>query len=321
VRISGPGGLLLVAVLIATSVAEAREFRLGLITPPRHAWTLSAVAFGEALEQATEGRHSVVVYPSQQLGNEAQILQQLQTGAVDMAFLTLAEVSNRVPDFGAFYAPFLVADIEGVVELLRSEKAQTMLDRLPQTIGVVGIGYGTAGMRQVLSRSSIDSVDDLRGKKLRITPFAPIRDFYQLLGAAPTPMPLASVYDALANGQVDAIDMDMESIIKLRYYELADTIIVSNHMGFPMVGLVSARVWVRLDEEDRLMVQALMRAELDRLLDNYVDEEKVFEARLRETDVTILDVGPEFFGNAPERWDAIWQQKSPALEVLRDHDR
>jgi len=41
-----------------------------------------------------------------------------------------------------------------------------------------------------------------------ITPFEPILDFHSALGAAPTPMPLPAVYEALANGQVDAIDMD-----------------------------------------------------------------------------------------------------------------
>ena len=97
---------ILIATFSVAAQAEAREFRLGLVTPPGHAWSLSAVSFGKALAEASDGRHSVTVYPSQQLGNEAQLLQQLQTGAVDMAFLTVAEVSNRVADFGAFYAPY-----------------------------------------------------------------------------------------------------------------------------------------------------------------------------------------------------------------------
>jgi len=192
--------LAVVAALTLSSQAEAREFRLGLITPPSHAWSTSAAAFGTALSKASKGRHSVTVFPSQQLGNEAQILQQLQTGAVDMAFLTVAEISNRVPDFGAFYAPYLVRDISGAAALLRSEEALSLLDQLPRRIGVFGMGYGMAGMRQILTRDKTTALTDLRGQKLRITPFAPIRDFYQLIGAAPTPMPLGSVYDALANG-------------------------------------------------------------------------------------------------------------------------
>lgn len=74
-------------------------------------------------------------------------------------------------------------------------------------VGVVGMGYGMAGLRQIVARGEVNSAADLAGKKLRITPFAPILDFYNAVGAAPTPMPLPAVYDALANGQVDAIDV------------------------------------------------------------------------------------------------------------------
>ena len=235
-----------------------------------------------------------------------------------MAFLTVAEVSNRVPDFGAFYAPYLVPDIEGAAQLLRSEEALSLLDQLPRRIGVFGMGYGMAGMRQILTRDETTALIDLRGQKLRITPFAPIRDFYQLVGAAPTPMPLGSVYDALANGQVDAIDMDLELIVKLRYHELADTTVLSNHMMFPMVGLVSARVWVRLDEEEQVLIRKLMHAELDAVIDFYMAGEEGFEQDLRETDVNVVEVDREFFGTVVDDWDEKWRERAPALKLLRD---
>src|SRR6056297_3438233 len=195
-----------------TTATVAKEFRLGLITPPPHIWTKAAEAFGAELSEKSDGAHEVTVFPARQLGNEAEMLQQLQTGALDMAFMTVAEVSNRAPDFGAFYAPFLVKDIDHAARILRSDVAQGMLDELPEQIGVVGLGYGMAGLRQIVSRGDVDEAADLAGLKIRITPFTPILDFYNALGTAPTPMPLPDVYDALANGQVDAIDMDAELI-------------------------------------------------------------------------------------------------------------
>ena len=309
--------LLILFGVIAVSDLPAREYRLGLITPATHIWTKSAESFGAALHEATGGRHSLTVYPAQQLGNEAQILQQLQTGAVDMAFLTAAEVSNRVPDFGAFYAPYLVDDIAGAAQLLGSDSALSLLEQLPREIGVVGIAYGMGGMRQILTRQEAATAADLQGRKIRITPFAPIRDFYQLLGAAPTPMPLGSVYDALANGQVDAIDMDLELIVKLRYHELADTVLLSDHMMFPMVGLISARVWVRLDETEQELIRRLMSAELDRLVTAYVDEERQYLQQLETSDVRIVRIDREFFGDTVDEWDSIWARQAPVLNELR----
>ena len=151
------------------------------------------------------------------------------------AILTAAEVSNRVPEFGALYTPYLARNIEQAALVLRGRVAASLLDLLPEEIGVIGLCYGMAGLRQILSTIPVTSLADIQGRKLRITPFEPIRDFYKLAGVAPTPMPLASVYDALANGQIDMLDMDLELILKLKYHELSDTLVISNHIMFPSV--------------------------------------------------------------------------------------
>lgn len=302
---------------LGSGMVQATEYRLGLITPPPHIWTKAATAFGEDLSAETDGAHSVAVFPSRQLGNEAQMMQLLQSGALDMAFLTIAEVSNRVPDFGAFYAPYLVADIQGAGALLKSSAALELLGLLPRKTGVVGIAYGMAGLRQIVSRDAVGSAEDLVGKKLRITPFEPIKDFYNALGAAPTPMPLPAVYDALANGQVDAIDMDLELIWKLKYYEHAETILVSNHMMFPMVGLVSAKVWAGLSENDRALIRRLMKKHLDGVIDSYLELEPEFLSEVEKTGKTVIEVGPDFFGEAAMKWEEIWGAKAPALEAIR----
>lgn len=308
-----------VAVLTAltTTAAVAEDFRLGLITPPPHVWTKAAGAFGEELAAASGGAHSVTVFPARQLGNEAEMLQQLQTGALDMAFMTIAEISNRAPDFGAFYAPYLAKDISHAGRILRSDTAKGLLDQLPAEVGVVGTGYGMAGLRQIVSRGEVNSAADLRGLKLRITPFDPILDFYNAIGAAPTPMPLPSVYDALANGQVDAIDMDAELIWALKYYDHADTIIQSDHMMFPMVGLVSGRVWAGLSEEDRTLIGELMAKHVDSTIDSYVEKEQPWLDQIKGTGKNFVKVDETFFADAVDQWNASWSERSKALDSLR----
>ena len=87
--------LLIAAGFAAATTASAKEMRLGLIVPVTHQWSQAAVAMGEELKQKSNGKYSVTIFPAGQLGNEAQMLQQLQTGALDMAFMTVAEVTNR----------------------------------------------------------------------------------------------------------------------------------------------------------------------------------------------------------------------------------
>ncbi|WP_253451648.1 TRAP transporter substrate-binding protein [Halomonas sp. Y3] len=306
------------SLALGATTAQARDFRLGLITPPQHLWSTEAVAFAESLHERSGGEHSVSVYPAQQLGNEAQMVQQLQTGALDMAFLTIAEISNRIPDFGALYAPYLVDGVDHAAALLRSDTAAELLELMPAEVGLVGLGYGMVGMRQVLSRAPIESQADMRGQRLRITPFEPIRDFYTATGAAPAPMPLLEVYDALANGQVDAIDMDFDSILILKFHEQAPNLLISNHMMFPMVGVVSGRVWRELSAEDRELIETTMAEHLENVLSGFQAMDAAQEKEIRELDLNIVEADAAFFSDAIAEWEATWGDKAPRLTMLRE---
>jgi tripartite ATP-independent transporter DctP family solute receptor len=310
-------GVLACCVALSPDAALADRFRMGLPTPPGHIWTIEATAFAASLEQRTQGKHSVAVFPAGQLGNDAQMLQQLQTGALDMAFMPTAEIANRIPEFGALYAPYLAKDVAAAAELLASAEARGLLQQLPARIGVVGIGYSIGGMRQIVSRDQVRSTDDLRGRKLRITPLDPVKDFYMLVGAAPIPLPIGSVYDALANGQIDAIDMDLENTWKQKYYELSKTVVLSNHMMFPMIGLVSAARWRAFDPELRAAVSELMTQHFERIAASYVEAEAQYVTELRNAGVDVREVGPEFFGAALQQWEGKWQQRASVLVQLR----
>jgi TRAP-type C4-dicarboxylate transport system substrate-binding protein len=157
----------------------------------------------------------------------------------------------------------------------------------------------------------------LRGLKLRITPLEPIRDFYLLLGAAPIPLPIGSVYDAFANGQIDAIDMDMENTWKQRYFTLGETVILSNHMMFPMIGLVSGVRWRTLAPEMRERISTLMSERFDSIAATYVQAEVEYETQLRDAGIEVRAVGPEFFEAAVAQWEEKWQDRAPILGDLR----
>jgi TRAP-type C4-dicarboxylate transport system substrate-binding protein len=290
---------------------------MGVPTAPSHVWTIEANAFAANFAERTGGAHSIAVFPAGQLGNDAQMLQQLQTGALDMAFMPIAEITNRIPELGALYAPYLATDVAAAARLLATDEARGLLDQLPARIGVVGIGYSLAGMRQIISRAPVHSLADLRGRKLRITPLDPIRDFYVIAGAAPIPLPLGSVYDALANGQIDAVDMDLENIWKQNYYDLAETVILSNHMMFPMVGLVSAAKWRTLEPELKATITELMTQHFERIAVTYIEAEREYEAELEAAGIEVLPVGPEFFGPALAEWEESWRPKAPVLVRLR----
>ena len=130
-------------------------------------------------------------------------------------------------------------------------------------------------------------------------------------------MPVGQGHDALANGQVDAIDMDAELIWVLKYYEQADTLVQSDHMMFPMVGLVSGRVWAQMSEEDRDMIGTLMAKHVDSTIDSYIANEQDWLDQVRDTGTQYVEVDQSFFGDAVSEWNTIWTEKTSMLEPLR----
>lgn len=304
--------------LASTASVTAKEYRVGTIVPAGHLWNKAATSMGEKLKERSNGEVTVSLFPAGQLGDESQMVQQLQTGALDMAFLTIADVSNRVPEFGALYAPFLVDNVSQANEILSGPTAQGLLELLPKKMGVVGVDYGIATMREMMSTQPVETIDDLEGKKMRITPFKPFRDFYTILEIAPTPMPLPDVYDALANGQVDAIDIDPELILNFKLYDRAPHLLLTNHAMFPMVGLVSGRVWAGMSEEERDMVATAMRESLAELRQQYAEAEPEMIEEIRATGIEVKPVGPEFFPGVVEKWEAMWSEQKPTIDALRE---
>jgi len=313
-----------VAMMTATVLpggvtAQETNFRVGLITPPVHVWNKEVDAMGVTLGEMTDGRMGVTQFPSGQLGNEATMLQQLQTGALDMAWLTTAGLTLRVPDMSALHAPFLIDNIEDAAKILRSDEAREILNALPAATGTVGLCYAMTGMRQVMAKDPITSIEDLDGLRFRITPAPPIQTFFEMFGAAPAPMPLTQVYDSLANGQIDAIDMDFESILNFGYHDHAKHMLETNHQMFAMVALISGRVWAGLSDEDKVIIQEAAQKHCDQTIDQFVSGEAGKLERLQAIEgLTIQEsVGPEFFGDIVERWDTEWSEQTPYVERLR----
>lgn len=297
------------------ALAAGTTLRIGLITPPAHQWSKSAQGLADRLAEKSGGAVALSVLPAGQLGSESQMLQQLQTGALDMAFLTIGEFANRDADYGALLAPYLVRNIAGARELLAKPTAGELLEKT-RTLGLVGLGFGLAGMRQTLLRKPAATGADLAGRKIRALPLPQEMDFWTRIGATPTPLPLPALYDALSNGQIDGMQIDFEGTWNSRYFDLAQEMLASNHMIFPMVAVASARRWKTLPEDSRALVSAEVQAALSEILNAYDGLDAAYRGKIEAAGFAVHDVGADFFGPAIAGWYDAWRIKTPVLTKL-----
>lgn len=311
------GAALSLATPSLVRAQETRTLRLGIVTPPGHPWNNAALKVGEALKAETNGRLSISVFPAGQLGNEAAMLQQMQSGALDLGWIMTAELGSRIPAVAAINAPWVVDSTAKVAKLVREPVAMKLLDVLPAETGTVGLAWGITTMRVVFSAKEIAGLDDINGMKLRINTTPAYRDFYQLLGAAPTPIPTPAVFDAMSNGQVDGLEADLDFSWNQRFDKVSKTMLKMNAIFMPCVALASGRVRQTLPEADREIIARLTKSALDEQIDATVANEPALLEKFAGAGIPIKDVTVADAGRIIAEYDKIWLPKAPVLAELR----
>ena len=310
-------GVTLPLALPTLSLAQAKEIRLGIITPVGHSWNKAALLLGEKLKEATNGRLTMTVFHSGQLGNESAMMQQLQSGALDMGFIQAAELGSRVPHIAAINAPYLVRSTPAVAKFVRHPEVLKLFDVLPSTTGTIGLGWGITGMRAIFSSRDLKSLADIKGMKLRINPTPVYRDFYQLLGAAPTPIPTPQVFDAMSNGQVDGLEADLEFSWNQRFDKVSKVILQMNALFMPFAAVVSGRVWQTFSASDRDLITKTVKEVLDIQMDGIVSTEPGLVESFRKAPIPIRQVSVNDTDAVIAAFDKIWLPQSPVIANLR----
>jgi TRAP-type C4-dicarboxylate transport system substrate-binding protein len=290
---------------------------LGIITPVGHSWNKAALLLGEKLKEATNGRLTMTVFHSGQLGNESAMMQQLQSGALDMGFIQAAELGSRVPHIAAINAPYLVRSTPAVAKFVRHPEVLKLFDVLPSTTGTIGLGWGITGMRAIFSSRDLKSLADIKGMKLRINPTPVYRDFYQLLGAAPTPIPTPQVFDAMSNGQVDGLEADLEFSWNQRFDKVSKVILQMNALFMPFAAVVSGRVWQTFSASDRDLITKTVKEVLDIQIDGIVSTEPGLVESFRKAPIPIRQVAVNDTDAVIAAFDKIWLPQSPVIANLR----
>lgn len=307
------------AILSAPSIVRAQEsrtLRLGITTPPGHPWNNAALKVGEMLKAESNGRLELAVFPANQLGTEAAMMQQMQAGSLDLGWIMTAELGSRIPSIAAINAPWVVDSTAKVAKLVREPIAMDLLKVLPAETGTIGLAWGITTMRVVFTAKEISGLEDINGMKLRINTTPAYKDFYELLGAAPTPIPTPAVFDAMSNGQVDGLEADLDFSWNQRFDKVSKTMLKMNAIFMPCVALASGRVWQAMPEADRELITRLTKTALDEQIDAIVaNEAKLLEEFGKA--ITIKDVQVADAGKIIDAYDKIWLPKAPILADLR----
>jgi len=217
--------------------------------------TVKAVqAMSELLAQKTNGRLSIKVYASGQLGSERDTLEITIFGGLDLNRVNAAPLNSIAPLTIVPCLPFLFENEAHLHLALDGAPGQTVLDSL-QDHGLVGLCYYDSGMRSFYNtKRPIRTPDDMRGMKFRVQNSDVYVSMINALGADATPMYLGEVYQSLVQGVIDGAENNWPSYQAGRHFEVAQYYSLTRHVMAPEILVMSLHRWRSLSDADQTAV-------------------------------------------------------------------
>ncbi len=264
--------VLMLAVLTAVSFSDAAagslEIKLGVVTKPGSAQNIVAETFKELIEAQTDRSIQVRIYHSKSIGNETEILQQVQMNTIQMAIVTGGPFDTFDPIVRVINYPFLFKDHRQADEILDGPLGEEILKSL-ETSGFKGLCFSENGFRNLTnSKRAVRRPEDIRGLKIRVMSSALHKAIWQALGANPTPMPWP-IYTELEQGVIDGQENPLWVMEVYKLYEIQKYMTLTRHVYSPHISVASLLWWKKLDDKTRdLIMQNIRRAAVSQRRDN-----------------------------------------------------
>jgi tripartite ATP-independent transporter DctP family solute receptor len=238
----------------------------------------AVISMGKKLEKATNGRLSIQMYPSMQLGGEKEAIEQAQVGALQLARVSVGALGPVIPDLNVFNLPFLFRNTAHMEKVIDGEIGQELLDKVtnnPKT-HLVGLCWMDAGARNMYdTKRSIKSIADLKGMKVRVMGNPMFVDMMNALGANGVPMGYDQVFNALQTGVVDGAENNPPSYVFDNHYQVAKHYTLTEHLIVPEMLVFSRKTWDSLSKDDQALIKKFAR-------EAQLEERKLWEAKEKD---------------------------------------
>jgi TRAP-type transport system periplasmic protein len=216
------------------------DFKLGVNTPENHPLTLRLIEAAKEAGSRSSGRLNVTVFPNSQLGGDPEMLSQLRAGGIDLLAAPSMTLSTLVPLSGLPSVGFAFQSYDQVWAAMDGGVGDVVRDAIAKT-GIVPMKkMWDNGFRQITSSSSrqLNSVDDLKGFKIRVPVTALLTSLFSGLGALPSSISYSELYSALQTHIVEGQENPLAQVSTGKLYEVQKYCALSNHCwsGYWVIG-------------------------------------------------------------------------------------
>lgn len=260
------------------------------------------------MEEISDGKVRMDIYPSSVLGSEVQCIEQLRNGSLAMTKTSAASIENFVPEMSVFGLPYLFRSEDHYWAVLNGDIGKELLQKGNKQ-SLLGLCYYDAGSRNFYTKDTpIRTPEDLTGLKIRVMNSPTAVEMVERLGASAVPIAWGELYTALAQGTVDGAENNPPSFTTNKHYEVCKHFSLDAHTLIPDMLLMSTKIWNTLDPQIQGWVQqaADESSEFQRKLWREKTTESLQQAQTEG--VTVYDVDKNLFA----------EKVQPMYEELKD---
>ena len=275
---------------------DSITLKLGFSTNEEDPRALGAKQFKEDVESKTNGAVTVELYPSGQLGGDADLINSiaLDSGTVDIIITDASNFATYEPKMGISALPFQFADFEEAWAFMDSDiEAEAEAGLIPQNMRV--LAHYCNGFRCVTnSKGPVNSPADMKGMLIRTPENPVIMATMTAMGANPQPLAFNELYQALNQGAYDAQENPIPVIYNNNLYEVQAYLSVTNHIYSGMCFTIAESTWNKLSADQQAIVSeaAKASADYDRELNKQMTDDLVSSLEAAGMKINNPDLAP-----------------------------
>ncbi len=260
--------------------------------------------FGELVaskvDEITGGQLTIDYHPNGDLGGDADLLRQEQSGDIDIVVCQTAPAVSFIPELAVFDLPMVFATYSGdQIDTVLNSKDSAFNQELSAAYEAKGyhlLGFlQNATYRLTTSNTELKDLASFKGLQIRTMENSNHMAFWSGIGAEPTPLAWAEVYISLQNGTIDAEENAADTCVGANFQEVQKYLACTNHI------LYANQISINKDKYESL--DPAYQAALDQAVSEAIAEmrpqlEKIdadSKATLEAGGMTIITYDQSFF--------------------------
>ncbi|MDO5537220.1 MAG: TRAP transporter substrate-binding protein, partial [Desulfovibrionaceae bacterium] len=212
--------------------------------------TVAMHRFGELLEQMSNGKYKVQVFPNSMLGKEDAYIANTRKGIIQMC-ATGTQTSSLQASMGMLETPMLFDDYDHAHRAMNGKTFELINAGFPEKSGLRMMNAFPLGFRNFYTKNEVKSINDIKGLRMRVPNIPLYTNFAKECGISGQPMPFAEVPAALDQGVIDGGDSPLADIVADKMYEKCPKITTTRHILVIHALYINEKFYQSLPAQDR----------------------------------------------------------------------